>query len=98
MVKALANSPYIAAPETFTGGAVVYFDVLGLFVVSYSQWLSHLMNAAVILCVLFKIGLSVYNDCKLTLNFPSLRFFWLSLLVFCISFHVDKYFRSIRLY
>ncbi len=46
-VKALANSPYLSEPGEYRHGSLVFFDVVGLFMVFYPARVGYIINAVV---------------------------------------------------
>ena len=52
----LLNSPFLADPGEYKFGKVVFFDVVGLFMISYSEQASLILNVGFGLAVLASIG------------------------------------------
>ncbi|XP_037808190.1 endoplasmic reticulum metallopeptidase 1 [Lucilia sericata] len=58
LVKALANAPELEDPAKHAEGHMVFYDVLGWFIVYYSEQTGLIIN--IVLCVLFIITLLAY--------------------------------------
>ena len=52
LVKTLANSPYLADPGEYRHGSVVFFDVVGLFMVLYPARLGVIINTVTVATVI----------------------------------------------
>lgn len=59
LVRQLANAPEVMDPKT-SSDEVIYFDFLGLFLVSYAATTGYIMNIIVSLASFATYGLSIY--------------------------------------
>ena len=61
VLKGLANSPFLVNPGEYKHGEVVFFDVVGLFMVHYPERLGVIINSIVIvlsfICIFSKMQL-----------------------------------------
>ncbi|XP_006816631.2 endoplasmic reticulum metallopeptidase 1-like [Saccoglossus kowalevskii] len=55
LIKHIANSPYLEDPEEYRHGDMIYFDVLGFFLVAYPVRIATLLNGCILLYVLTSI-------------------------------------------
>ena len=55
----LASSPYLADPGDYRHGSMVFFDVIGYFMVVYPERMGSIMNAIVALVVFLGVGRKV---------------------------------------
>ncbi|KAJ8924322.1 hypothetical protein NQ315_007115 [Exocentrus adspersus] len=100
LVKSLANAPEVSEPVP-TPGKTVYFDVLGLFMVSYTTFTAKIIN---FITVVISISVFIFSamDLKLGLSKSTLKYLGITLgavlgswviggvLVFLIAFSIDS--------
>jgi hypothetical protein len=93
LVRQLANAPEVMDPKT-SSDEVIYFDFLGLFLVSYAATTGYIMNIIVSLASFATYGLSIYifklGSCKQTIKCLSLSFGviiggWIIAAIFVVS-------------
>lgn len=61
LIETLANNPLLQTDANFSGGSMVYFDVLGLLFVSYSHTLGLILNFVISLLSLGTIFSLLYK-------------------------------------
>lgn len=55
IVKAIADSPYLARPSTFKKDTLVFFDVYGFFMITYPSSFGLVLNCVACAIVLFGV-------------------------------------------
>ena len=56
LVKAMASSPLLPNPGEYKHGSLVFFDVLGYFVIHYPERIGFIVNSLVVLLVCASIA------------------------------------------
>jgi MFS family permease len=100
LVRSLANAPEVSNPKD-NPGKIIFYDFLGLFMISYTQTVAHVVNYVVVLLSLaifafsvhtFKIGYSKQTLKYFALTFGTILGGWIAAVVFAvlISLFTDK--------
>ncbi|KAJ3638374.1 hypothetical protein MTP99_001746 [Tenebrio molitor] len=100
LVRSLANAPEVSNPKD-NPGKIIFYDFLGLFMISYTQTLGHVVNYVVVVLSLaifafsahtFKIGYSKQTLIYFSLTFGAIIGGWIAAAVFVvlISLLTDK--------
>lgn len=100
LVRSLANAPEVSNPKD-NPGKIIFYDFLGLFMISYTQTVAHVVNYVVVLLSLaifafsvhtFKIGYSKQTLKYFALTFGAIIGGWIAAAVFAvlISLLTDK--------
>jgi MFS family permease len=100
LVRSLANAPEVSNPKD-NPGKIIFYDFLGLFMISYTQTVAHVVNYVVVVLSLaifafsvhtFKIGYSKQTLKYFALTFGTILGGWIAAVVFAvlISLFTDK--------
>lgn len=60
-VKNLASSPYLAHPGEYRHGNMIFFDILGEYMVLYPQRVGMVLNMFVLVAVVLGVGRKVLD-------------------------------------
>jgi hypothetical protein len=60
LVRSLANAPEVSNPK-YNPGKIIFYDFLGLFMVSYTQTVGHVVNYVVVVLSLGIFAFSVHT-------------------------------------
>ncbi|XP_055986560.1 endoplasmic reticulum metallopeptidase 1 [Sorex fumeus] len=69
VLKYLATSDVVAASSEYQHGNVVFFDVLGLFVVAYPSRMGSIINCMVVMAVVLYLGRKMLQPKRKTANY-----------------------------